>query len=264
MSGYDERETVLAQVNAITARPGPGPVSRATARVRVLLTMVVVFCAQPSLLHADWLVTFYMGDSRTASNTIVVEPADGGRFEVGPIRYETQAYQSPIYYGYRVTRFFPKRPSLGIGIEFTHDKAIADVEQLVTVNGSPPVPLNGMFQRLELSNGLNFGFVNVVGRRTVRESQGMDRLSLMAYGGVGFAIPHVETTFAGRETFEYQITGVGWQAGGGAEWHIVSGLAAVADVRVTTGRQRLDMGTGTLTGTFTSTQVDFGIGWHFR
>ena len=54
----------------------------------------------------------------------------------------------------------------------------------------------------------------------------------------------------------------GWQAGGGVEWRIVSGLSAIADLRVTSGRQRLEMGAGTLSGTFTSTQFDFGVGWH--
>jgi hypothetical protein len=61
---------------------------------------------------------------------------------------------------------------------------------------------------------------------------------------------------------DLSIIWAGWQAGGGAEWRIVSGLwrwRFPGDRRP----QRLDMKTGTLIGTFTSTQVDFGIGWHF-
>jgi opacity protein-like surface antigen len=213
--------------------------------------------------QADWVVSAYLGTSKTATNTVTIEPKTGGAFDVGPISYETFAFESPAYYGGRLTFFLPAMPWLGVGLEFTHNKAIADVAQLVSIDGAPPTPLSDVLRRLELSNGLNFALANVVVRRPIALGGSGDRIALMAYGGLGAAVPHVETTFAGEETFEYQVTGLGWQAGGGAEWRIASGLSAIADLRVTGGRQRLDMKTGTLVGAFTSTQVDFGIGWHF-
>jgi hypothetical protein len=213
--------------------------------------------------RADWLLSAYAGASKTASNTVTIEPRGGGAFRVGAISYETDAFERPIYYGGRLTCFLPGAPWLGVGIEFTHNKATADVTQMVAIDGGAPVPLSQLLGRLELTNGLNFALANVVVRRPVAIGPAPDRLSVMAFGGVGAAIPHVETSFAGATKFEYQVTGVGWQAGGGVEWRLVSGLSAIADLRLTSGRQRLDMGTGTLAGTFTSTQVDFGIGWHF-
>jgi opacity protein-like surface antigen len=231
--------------------------------IRAALPAAMLLLANPAPARADWIFSAYLGASKTAANTVTIEPTTGGRFDVGPISYETFAFDSPVYYGGRLTFFFPDKPWLGVGIEFTHNKAIADVTQLVGIDGAPPAPLADVLRRLELSNGLNFALANVVVRRPIAVGRSVDRLALMAYGGLGAAVPHVETTFAGEETFEYQVTGLGWQAGGGAEWRIASGLSAIADLRVTGGRQRLDMKTGTLTGAFTSTQVDFGIGWHF-
>jgi lipid A oxidase len=231
--------------------------------VRAALTAATLVLAGPAPAHADWIFSAYLGASKTAANTVTIEPTTGGSFDVGPITYETLAFEDPVYYGGRLTFFLPDTPWLGVGIEFTHNKAIADVAQLVSVGDAPPAPLSDVLQRLELSNGLNFALANVVVRRPIAVGGSGDRLAVMAYGGLGAAVPHVETTFAGAETFEYQVTGLGWQAGGGAEWRIVSGLSAIGDFRVTGGRQRLDMKTGTLIGTFTSAQVDFGFGWHF-
>lgn len=234
-----------------------------TRYVRTVLAAALVLFAGSTPARGDWLFSAYMGASTTASNTVTIEPNTGGMFRVGSIEYETQAFRSPIYYGGRLTFFFPDLPQLGIGVEFTHNKAVADVTQLVSIDDAAAVPLSDVMTRLELTNGLNFGLVNVVVRRPVAIGSTPDRVAVMAYGGLGFAMPHVETEFAGATKYEYQLTGLGWQVGGGAEWRMVKGLSAIVDLRLTSGRQRLDMGTGTLTGTFASTQVDFGIGWHF-
>jgi hypothetical protein len=235
--------------------------SSVSARIALSGALILLVDVVPA--RADWVFSAYLGTSKTAANTVTIEPATGGSFDVGPISYETFAFVSPVYYGGRLTFFLPRTPWLGVGIEFTHNKAIADISQLVRIDGAPPAPLSDVLQRFELSNGLNFALANVVVRRPLAVGASTDRLAVMAYGGLGAAVPHVETTFAGEEVYEYQVTGLGWQAGGGAEWRVAGGLSAIADLRVTGGRQRLDMKTGTLGGAFTSTQVDFGIGWHF-
>lgn len=231
--------------------------------VRAAPIAALIVVAGPAPADAEWVFSAYLGASKTASNTVTIDPSAGERLRVGSIAYETEAFVSPYYYGSRLTYFLRRAPWLGMGIEFTHNKAKADVGQLVAINGGPPVPLSQVLGRLELTNGLNFALANVVVRRPVAVGGSPDRLSVMGYGGLGAAVPHVETIFAGAEKFEYQLTGLGWQAGAGAEWRIVSGLSAIADLRLTGGRQRLDMGSGVLTGTFTSGQVDFGLGWHF-
>jgi hypothetical protein len=230
---------------------------------RSALAAAMFALADPSPAQAEWTFSAYLGGSKTASNTVRIEPETGDAFKIGPINYDTFAFESPVYYGWRLTYFLSSTPWLGVGIEFTHNKAVADVDQLVNIGGAPPAPLSDVLGRLELSNGLNFALANVVVRRPVAVGGLDDRLIAVAFGGLGAAIPHVETRFAGVETFEYQVTGLGWQAGGGIEWRIVGGLSAIADLRVTGGRQELDMTTGMLSGAFTSAQADFGVGWRF-
>jgi hypothetical protein len=233
-----------------------------TSFVRGAAVAAIALFLYPAPARADWLLSAYLGTSRTASNTVAIEPDTGGLLDVGPIAYETRPFTSPVYYSGRFTYFLTAIPWLGIGGEWTHNKAIADVDQLVGINGGTPVPLSVLMSRLEMTNGLNVALANIVVRHPVAIGSTGDRLSLMGFAGLGVAVPHVETVFAGATKFEYQVTGLGWQVGGGVEWRLVKGLSAIADLRVTSGRQRLDLGTGTLTGTFTSTQADFGVAWH--
>jgi lipid A oxidase len=242
---------------------GSLPVARSdgpTSFVRIAFAAGVVILTSSTPARADWLFSAYLGTSHTASNTITIEPETGGALRVGPVSYDTRPFTSPVYFGGRVTYFFPARPWLGIGGEWTHNKAIADTRQLVSVNGEAGVPLSQVMTRLEMTNGLNFALANLVVRRPLGVGGG-DRLAVTGYAGIGAAVPHVETAFAGATRFEYQLTGLGWQAGGGVEWRLVRGLVAIADLRVSSGRQRFEMGTGDLKATFTSTQVDFGVGW---
>jgi hypothetical protein len=90
--------------------------------------------------HTDWIFSAYLGASKTAANTVTIEPATGRSFNVGPIGYETFAFDDPVYYGGRLTFFLPDTPWLGVGIEFTHNKATADVSQLVSIDDAPPRP----------------------------------------------------------------------------------------------------------------------------
>jgi lipid A oxidase len=229
---------------------------------RVGLAIVLALLIHPPAAHADWLLSAYLGTSKTASNTVTIDPASGGTLEIGPISYESRAFTSPVYYGGRAIYFFPAMPWLGIGGEWTHNKAIADLDQLVSINGAAPGPLSRVLGRLELTNGLNFALADLAVRHPLAIGNTADRVSLIGYGGIGAALPHVETDFAGVTKYEYQLTGLGWQVGGGVEWRIVKGLSAISDLRLSSGRQRLDLGSGTLTGTFTSTQFDFGLAWH--
>ena len=61
--------------------------------------------------------------------------------------------------------FVPNIPWFGVGGEWTHNKAIAEVDQLVGINGAGPVPLSVLLSRLEMTNGLNFALANLVVRR---------------------------------------------------------------------------------------------------
>jgi hypothetical protein len=57
--------------------------------------MVTLF-VHPFAARADWLLSAYLGTSKTAANTVEIDPNSGGTFEVGPIAYENGAAPVPL------------------------------------------------------------------------------------------------------------------------------------------------------------------------
>jgi hypothetical protein len=224
------------------------------------IALAVVCVARPC--GAEWALTAYAGAAHTNPNTLNVEPSTGGALHVHRVVYEGRSWNSPIYYGGRLTYFFKERRWLGVELEFTHLKAIADTSQFVRVNEGAPAPLAGTVQRFELSHGLNLVFANAVVRKQAPGASGK-RLTLTARGGLGPTLPHVEATFGGVTRDEYQRGGLAGHVSGGLEWRVAGDLSAVIDLRFSQARERIDLGAGTLRGTFASRHLDFGIGWKF-
>jgi lipid A oxidase len=200
----------------------------------------------PSMARADWLLSLYAGAASTASNTLDITPAAGSAASVSSVEYEGRAFKSPPYYGYRVG-FTPKDRHVGIEGEFTHAKAIA--------TGTPSTELTAF----QLSHGLNFILGNVVYRSSPACS---GRCTFVARGGAGITYPHVEATFRGRDTYQYEYGGFGAQGGAGVELHVSNQFLVVADLRLTYAHVGVDLADGgRLTGPFTSVHGDFGVGW---
>jgi hypothetical protein len=134
---------------------------------------------------------------------------------------------------------------------------------LVSVNAAAREPLSHTLPRFELSHGLNLLLVNAVLRKRLPVSATRAAV-LNVRVGFGTTLPHVEASFRGIDRNEYQQSGSAWQTGVGVEWPLVRGLAAVTDARVSQAREHLDLGGGnTLSGLFTSSQIDLGLAWHF-
>jgi opacity protein-like surface antigen len=204
----------------------------------------VSFLALYSPAQADWVFGHYRGNTATQSNTVkVARPAGsaGSNLRIDSVDYDGQGWNHPVYYGYRASRFLKNKSHIGVELEFTHAKAIADVAQIVSIDGAD-VPLSTVMQRLELSHGLNFALANIAFRRPLALTGPAHRLLLIARAGGGVTIPHVETVFEGVRKNGYQYGGPAWQVGGGLEYRIVAGLLAVADLRFTTAYERVLIG----------------------
>jgi hypothetical protein len=124
--------------------------------------------------RADWVIGHYRGGAATRANTVTIDRAagaPGGNVTIASVDYDGESWKRPVYYGYRISRFFTGTPHLGLELEFTHAKAIADIGQSVSVNGTT-VPLSAVMQRLELSHGLNLALANIAFRgRCARPAQ---------------------------------------------------------------------------------------------
>jgi lipid A oxidase len=209
----------------------------------VVLALAVLL---PSPANADWLLSFYTGGSDTASNTVDITPAAGPTVSIANVDYEGHSWEAPLYYGYRIG-WIPDGHHVGVEAEFTHAKAIAST--------IPSTELTAF----QLSHGLNFILGNVV-YRTSPYCGG--RCAFVARGGVGITYPHVEATFRGVTTYEYEYAGFGAQVGLGIEFKVVPHLFVVADGRLTHARVRTDLADGgRLAGPFTTGHADFGIAW---
>jgi hypothetical protein len=219
-------------------------------------------CASPA--RADWSFTAYRGDAATTANTVHIEHKAAGAgtdYTLKRASYDGQGWQKPVYYGYRLTHFSHGRPWLGLEAEFTHAKAVANVNQTLGINGASGT-LSQVLQHYELSHGLNLALVNLVARRRLGENSAARRVDLVARAGGGLTFPHVEAIFEGVRTNEYEYGGPAWQLGGGAEWRLVAGLTAVADARLSVAYEHVDIGPAHLSGIFVSRHFDIGLAWH--
>jgi hypothetical protein len=230
--------------------------------------VAVSFLALCSPVQADWVFGHYRGNTATHSNTVkIARPANsaGSNLRIDSVDYDGQGWDHPVYYGYRASRYFKNAPHLGVELEFTHAKAIADITQMVSIDGAT-APLSTIMQRLELSHGLNFALANVAFRRPLTLTGPGHRLLLIGRAGGGVTIPHVETVFEGVRKNGYQYGGPAWQVGGGVEYRIVAGLLAVADVRLTTAYERVLIGPDGsngphLSGPFMTGHVNVGLAY---
>lgn len=223
-------------------------------------------CASPA--SADWVFGGYRGDTATRSNTVQVTRSSGSNaanLTIGSVEYVGQGWDHPVYYGYRLSHFFKNAPHLGWELEFTHAKAIADVTQIVAINGVD-APLSQVLRRYELSHGLNFALANLAIRRPLGTAGVAHRLLLIGRAGGGLTFPHVETMFEGVTRNGYQYGGPCWQVGGGVEFQIFKGLNAIADLRLAGAHERVNVGPDGgpgphLSGAFITGHFDVGLAY---
>lgn len=207
-----------------------------------------VLCT-PALSHADVLLAGYVGASHTATNTITVTPANAPAFSLPDVAYQGRAAKAPIYYGYRVSWFGGTDSRLGIEAEFTHAKAYAiDTHSAVLTT----------FQQ---SHGLNLAFGNIAWRSAAACG---GRCRVVARGGLGISIPHMESTYRGVHREQYQYGGIAWQVGTGVEWQVVGGLTASADARYSrVTEDHLHAAGADVSGAFSTIHATAGVGWRF-
>ena len=209
------------------------------------LFVVLVF-AVPGSARADWLFAGYMGVASTSSNTLTVTPAAGNPFALQSVDYEGEAFRSPWYYGVRAGWLPAATKGIGVEIEWTHAKAIAQID-----------PRSSDLNAFQQSHGLNFLLGNLAYRFSPRCA---GRCTPVVRGGVGISTPHVESTFRNVHQEQYQRGGFAWQLGGGLEYHVWQFVYGIADARITRVTEHHLRGAGVeIAGSFFTRHVDFGV-----
>jgi hypothetical protein len=188
-------------------------------------TLLGLLVCGPSA-HAEWLATFYLGDSHTyASNLTIIQPEThtDASFDTVSWAPHPLGHGAP-YYGVRLSYFPSVASHVGATLDFTHYKMYAETEEFGTLHGewngksvSEYVPLRDAITSLEIAHGVNLVSLNGEYRWNQSFSQGPWQTHVGA--GVVAYVPHADGIIDGVGVDEnYQYGGMGGQIFGGAEY----------------------------------------------
>lgn len=174
----------------------------------------------------------------------------GGPFSA-LIGWDGKSFSAPPYYGIRATWW--KTPTLGFGLEFSHNKVYAPQAEMTAAG----------FSRLELTDGLNIITANATRRWPGLWADGA--LSPYLSAGVGLAVPHVDVTpTGGPRTFGYQVTGPAARLTAGASYKINDRWSLFGEYQFTWSDNEADLdGGGSLSTTIFTNALNVGIGFSF-
>jgi hypothetical protein len=209
---------------------------------------------------AQWIVSAYGGAVHTRPASITIEQRESGTslaFERVP--FAGRSLESPIYYGYRLTRRVSSRHGVFVGAEFIHAKIYAE-RAGVTGMGSHrgasvgAVPMDAVVGRFAMSHGLNFLLGTIGIRRALT-----GRVTGLVSAGAGPVVPHVEVEVDGAIREDYQLVGVGLHGAVGLEIRVLRCVAIVGEYKLTRARVRAALNTGHLSLNPVSHHIGFGI-----
>lgn len=163
------------------------------------------------------MVAAYTGAPYTYPSALRIGKPQGTQdVTIDPVRWYTDPFHNPIYYGARAARWFTGGAT-GMMVDFTHSKAIADRDREAsfsgTINGKPAPPnarIADFIKHLEFSHGHNMLTLNGL----LRLPSIHPRLSPYVGAGAGILLPHTEVEIANGEhrTYEYNYAGPTGQA----------------------------------------------------
>jgi hypothetical protein len=208
-------------------------------RVSGLTAILALSLAAP--IDAQWIVAAYGGAVHTQPADVRLRQPDRSTdARLSRVRFESESFKAPVYYGYRIARVVSARRRVFLEAELIHAKAFAQDAKDV--------------QRLAMSHGLNFVLVNVGVRRPLGA-----RLSATARAGAGPMVPHVEAEIGGSRTDAYQLAGVGVQTALGAELKIWRRVSLLAEYKWTRAVMRLSLPAARASLAPTSHHVALGL-----
>jgi len=239
-----------------------------------LILVGLLMTISPADSYGDTVITLSTGDAWTHNSDVQYAVPDDTNLTYNDVKWDTDAFELPPYYGVRVTHWFHKLPDWGLALDFTHAKMISDRGQSVRVVGERdgvPVdnvePLGDTFTQLEFSDGHNLFTLNAMRRWHPLEGRGRftsPKTAIYVGGGVGFAMPHVEVVTAETDTMEYQLAGPAAQFLTGVSVPLGKHFSVITEYRFTYAEIDADLkGGGGLTTDAMTHHLNVGIGFGF-
>jgi lipid A oxidase len=161
--------------------------------------------ASPAVLAETQITVFGGANTNFSSPVRLTGPVTDTR----TIDWAGDSFAMPPYWGLRGTYWLSRASSWGIALEFTHAKAMGQID----------FATDGVYDKLEFSDGNNLLMLNVMYRfRPIWQGRFVPYVGI----GAGVTIPHVEVTLDGvaQRTFEYQLAGAAAQGLAGLEYKL--------------------------------------------
>jgi hypothetical protein len=204
------------------------------------------------VIRYGWLLVLvlgvFVGGAHSLGGQLVLEQPDRQtHLTIAPVSYETQAFDPPPYYSYRLTYFQSRTSRWGLEGELIHLKVLARARGRATAQGTLngqvlPAPLDAgqIVSNFEMSHGLNFTLLNVIYRTPPQRQDGsLRRVSFAGRAGVGPTLPHVEANILGASRRGFQLGKPGFQAASGIELRLAARLAVATEYKLTYTSQRV-------------------------
>lgn len=192
------------------------PTSARLAAV-VAVALVLALSAAPAA-RAELELTLFLGHAEIPGSDLRLTLPGGTDLRFADVSWDDESFDDPPYYAARLARWLPRSPAWGIALDFTHAKAILDVDEPVPARGlrrgvpfDGALPVDDQLAGFEMSHGLDTLTLGGV-RRWGAARTGSGRVTYFAGLGAGVAVPHVEARAAGLRTAEYQLAGPALQA----------------------------------------------------
>ncbi|HUU29515.1 MAG TPA: hypothetical protein VM123_17060 [archaeon] len=193
-------------------------------RASYLLCLLVFSLVRAS--YGEWRFEIFGGKFFPGSSDLSINrPSRGDNFTYHGIKWADRSFDSPIYYGYRIAKFFGSQRKSGFELEFIHAKIYSDPESRLKVTGIlDNQPLEGVrrlgeqIQLFDISHGLNLLLFNFTRREAWWKKEPFDPVGsyVVFRAGLGPCICHTESVIEGRFREQYEFGGLGFQISAGA------------------------------------------------
>jgi lipid A oxidase len=220
-------------------------------RALALAVAGICFCAAPAL--AEMQISVYGGANWNFNSDVNLRGSAIGNDDRS-MDWEGGSLGMPPYWGVRGTYWLSKSSSWGFALEYTHQKAIADLD----------FATDPTYSHLEFTDGNNLVMLEVLYRFSP-----MMNGTLVPYigAGVGVTVPHVEVTLKTEppdRTFEYQCCGAAAQIMAGLEYKLTNAWSLFTEAKLSYSHISGDLdGGGSLETDLWSPAVAVGLTYRF-
>ncbi len=229
-------------------------------------------------IGGDFFLKLYTGFAGTQNSDLQLsQPAAGNELLFRNVSWIDASWGKPNapYYGIRLGYFLEDVPWLGVMLDFTHFKAIAETGKVVNVSGTrlgapinAAIPMSSIVSQYQMTNGINFLTFNALARWQLDVSEEFPHGRFQPYAGAGlgptFHQPEIVIDGIASTFNEYQWGELGVQALVGVSYYIIPELDLFTEYRFTHTQTNLDTPLGGKGRTPIDTHhIVFGTGFHF-